>query len=129
MAPSPILRQTPGCAITRESSWLRATVGPGLADEVQECYRALANECLRGECHRVLVLGIAKFDPSAHLAGRDALRSLAIAGVAEDFRLALVALTPDLIAIYDVAVLEAERLGINARRFMAEEDAKLWLSA
>src|SRR5829696_538969 len=123
MTHSPSLPQNPGCYLVQEAAWLRASVGPGLADEVQECYRTIANHCLSGGCHRVLVLGSAKFDAFAHLAGRDALRSLALAGVPEGFRLALVALTPDLIAIYDTAVLEAERLGIAARRFMTEDDA------
>jgi hypothetical protein len=115
--------------MVQETAWLRASVGPGLADEVQECYRAVANHCLSSGSHRVLILGSSKFDAFVHLAGRDALRSLALAGVPAGFRLALVALTPDLIAIYDTAVLEAERLGIEARRFMSEEDAKVWLSA
>jgi hypothetical protein len=117
------------CEIAREPGWLRVSVGPGLADEVQECYRAAAMECLRNRCERVLVLGVATFDPTAHLAGRDALRSLALAGVPGGFRLALVALTPDLIAVYDAAVLEAERLGIDVRRFMVEEDAERWLES
>ena len=123
------IRQTQGCEIEHQPAWLRATVGPGLANEVQECYRAVAMECLRGTCHRVLVLGLAQLDATAHIAGRDALRSLALAGVPEGFRLALVALTPDLVGIYDEAVLEADRLGIKARRFGTEQEAERWLAA
>jgi hypothetical protein len=115
------------CEIVPESGWLRVSVGPGLADEVQECYRSAAMECLRGHCARVLVLGLATFDPLAHLAGRDALRSLALAGVPPDFRLAVVALSENLIRIYDDAVLEADRLGLVARRFSSEEQAREWL--
>jgi hypothetical protein len=54
---------------------------------------------------------------------------MALAGVAAGFRLALVAETPDLIAIYDVAVVEGGRLGLEVRRFMSEKDAAAWLSA
>lgn len=86
-------------------------------------------ECLRGSCQRVLILGTAKFDAQVHLAGRDALRSLALAGMPPGFRMAFVALTPNLIEIYDDAVLEADRLGIDARRFGAEEEAARWLGA
>lgn len=86
-------------------------------------------ECLRGTCHRVMVLGEARIDPAAHLAGRDALRSLALAGMVPGFRLAFVALTPNLIDIYDDAVLEADRLGIDARRFGSEDEAARWLGA
>ena len=117
------------CEIVRNPGWLRVSVGLALADEVQQCYRAAAMECLRGHCERVLVVGEAKFDPMAHLAGRDALRSLALAGMPPGFRLALVALSPNLVRVYDDAVREAARLGLEARRFDSEGDAELWLSA
>ncbi len=115
------------CEIVHLPGWVRVSVGPALADEVQECYRAAAMECLRGHCHRVLVVGMAKFDPMAHVAGRDALRSLALAGMPADFRLALVALSRNLVGIYDDAVLEADRLGLEARRFESEAEAESWL--
>ena len=125
---SPVhLRQTAGCDIAQEERLLRATVGPGLAEEVQECYRALANECVVHQCKRVLVIGLATVDPFYHLAGRDALRSLALAGVPAEFRLALVAKSPGLIAVFDAAVIEAGRLGLEARRFMSEDEAEHWL--
>jgi hypothetical protein len=117
------------CEIAKEERWLRASVGPGLAEEVQECFRAIVNQCLTQPCERVLVVGRAGTDAFAHLAVRDALRSMALAGVPPRFRLALVAATPDLIAIYDAAVLEAERLGIEARRLRTVEEAEQWLSA
>jgi len=123
------IRQDPGCEIDQQHGYLRATVGPGLADEVQECYRVLATECLTRQCRRVLVIGLATIDPFYHLAGRDALRSLALAGVPADFRLALVAKSATLIAVYDAAVIEAGRLGLDARRFMTEEEADRWLKA
>lgn len=116
------------CDIAPGSHWLRVSVGAGLADEVQACYRAAAAECLRTGCHRVLVVGAASFDPSVHLAGRDALRSLALAGLPAGFRLALVALSANLVDIYDNAVLEAERLGLEARRFGSEPEAERWLA-
>ena len=116
-----------GCKIDQAEGYVRARVGPGLAAEVQDCYRALAARCLHGGCQRVLVLGDATIDPFYHLALRDALRSMALAGMPDDFRLAVVALTPGLIAVYDAAVVEAQRLGLTARRFMTESDAEAWL--
>ena len=113
----------------QEEGWLRARVGPGLADEIQQCYRAVANHCVRDRCARVLILGLSQFDAFDHLALRDGLRSLAVAGMPRDFRLALVALTPDLIAIYDTVVIEAERLDIEARRFGTEAEAEVWLAS
>jgi hypothetical protein len=122
------IRQTAGCDIDQGPSYIRGSVGPGLADEVQECYRALVNECLQRHCKRALVLGRARTDAFYHLALRDALRAMSVAGLPPEFRIALVAETPDLIAIYDAAVVEAARCGIEARRFLATADAERWLA-
>jgi len=129
MADPVSIHQSHGCEIVQHPGYLRAVVGPGLADEVQECYRALANACITRACNRVLVLGQATLDPFYHLAGRDTLRSLALAGVPADFRLALVAMSAGLIAVYDAAVVEAGRLNLEARRFINEDDAARWLES
>ena len=126
VAPTPPIE---GCEIAHGEPYLRAIVASARPQDVQECYRTIASECLQRQCARALVIGRSSSDAFAHLAGRDALRSMALAGVAAGFRMALVAETPDLIAIYDVAVLEGERLGIEVRRFMSEKDAAAWLSA
>jgi len=123
------IHQAAGCEISQHPGFLRASVGPGLADEVQECYRALAGACITRACNRVLVIGHATLDPFYHLAGRDALRSIALAGVPADFRLALVPMAAGLIAVYDAAVVEAGRLGLQARRFITEEEARRWLES
>jgi hypothetical protein len=129
MATSTPIRQTPGCAIERTEGRLRVAVGPALPDEVQECYRAFANECVTGGCNRVLIVGNAKIDAFSHLALRDVLRSMALAGVPVGFRVAVVADTANLIAVYDTAVVEAGRLGIDVRRFLTEQDASRWLES
>jgi acetyl-CoA acetyltransferase len=99
-----------------------------LASEVQERYRAIVNECLQQQTARALIVGGASVDAFYHLALRDALRAMSVAGVPPRFRIALVAETPDLIAIYDAAVMEAERCGIEARRFQTAEEAERWLN-
>ena len=106
---------------------VRASVGPGLANEVQERYRAIVHECLQQHASRALITGRAGVDAFNHLALRDALRSMSVAGVPAKFRIALVAETPDLIAVYDAAVVEAGRCGIEARRFHSVEEAERWL--
>src|SRR5262245_4028939 len=123
------IRHSAACSIDRGPAHLRATVGPGLADEVQGCYRALVHECLQRHFSRALILGRARVDAFNHLALRDALHSMSVAGVPADFRIALVAETPDLIAIYDAAVVEAGRCGIEVRRFPTAADAERWLSS
>jgi len=129
MATSRAIHQSKGCDIARVDGHIRVDVGPGLAVEVQECYRTFVTECLTRQCARALIVGIADLDPFYHLAARDALRAMALAGVPANFRLAFVAKTPSLIAVYDTAVVEASRLGINARRFMTEDDALRWLGS
>ena len=129
MATSAPIRNTAGCLIELKEEHLRVAVGPALSDEVQECYHAFANECVTRTCNRVLIIGNAKFDAFSHLALRDVLRSMALAGVRADFRLAVVADTANLIAVYDTAVVEAGRLGIDAKRFMTEQDAARWLES
>jgi hypothetical protein len=124
---SPISSSTSDCTLDLSDGVLRVQVGPGLSDQVQQCYRSAANECVTRGCKRVLIVGAAKIDAFSHLALRDALRAMALAGLPSGFRLAVVAETANLIAVYDAAVVEAGRLGIEARRFMTQEDAAHWL--
>lgn len=98
MSSAPPICQDPGCEIAHEKRCLHATVGPGLADAVQECYRTLANECLVRQCNRILVIGI-------------------------------LTKSVTLIAVYDAAMVEAGRLGLEARRLVSEEYAERWLRA
>jgi hypothetical protein len=116
-----------GCDIAEEEHYLRAVVGPGLAEPVQECYRRVAYECVQRKCARVLVIGKSSYDAFYHLAGRDVLHSMSIAGLPTNFRIAFIATTPSLIAVYDAAVLEAERLGLEAKRFTDQKQAERWL--
>jgi hypothetical protein len=123
------IRRSGGCSLEQAPAHLRASVGPGLAEEVQECYRAFVTECLQRHCKRALIVGRARIDAFCHLALRDGLRAMSVAGVPAGFRIALVAETPDLIAIYDAAVVEAGRCGIEARRFPTPADAERWLTS
>jgi hypothetical protein len=125
----PTTGRVQGCVIGRKQSGLRAIVSSRRAQDVQRCYQAVAEECIRHQYSRVLVIGRSGDDAFVHLAGRDALRSVALAGVPPGFRLALVAETADLIAVYDAAVIEAGRCGLQARRFTSEEDAVCWLAS
>ena len=52
-----------------------------------------------------------------------------LVGLPPGFRLALVSETPELIAVYDAAMIEALRCGIDAKRFASEPEAAAWLVA
>lgn len=122
-------RPTAQCDIRPADHHVRAFVGAGLAHEVQECYRSFVNECLQRQCKRALVIGESGADAFAHLAARDAIHSMVVAGVPPGFRLAFVAGDAGMIAVYDAAVVEARRNGMDARRFADEKAAEQWLTA
>jgi hypothetical protein len=130
MDPLTALHHSEGCDIDQaQAGYIRVSVGSGLAQEVQECYRTFVNECLHRGCAGALILGPAKYDAFYHLALRDALRAMSVAGLPSGFRLALVASTPDLIAVYDAVLVEAGRCGIEARRFLDAAAAEGWLAS
>lgn len=56
-------------------------------------------------------------DAFTHLAAGDSIGSMVPAGVPAGFRLAVVALDAHMVAVYDAAVMEARRQGLEARRF------------
>lgn len=115
------------CVIDDGPQYLRCVIGPGMPHLVQECYRTLAAECLRRQGKRILVIGTGGGDSAVHLAGRDAMKAIAVAGVPPAFRLAVVAASPDLVDVYDSAIVEAAVCGMQARRFPDEAQADAWL--
>ena len=117
----------PVCEIGIVGDYVRAAVGPGSAGEIQKCYQDWACACLLGEYRRALLVGTSRGDEFAHLAARDAIASMALAGIPPQFRLAVVARNALLIAVYDAVVVAARRHGIDARCFQDEEDAVKWL--
>jgi hypothetical protein len=127
-APKPI-HSSRGCEIGEAPGYLRGVIGPGSAKHIQDCYRLLVLECLKRQSKRTLVIGLAGGDAFTHLAARDAIRSMVLAGVPVGYRVAFVALGADLIAVYDAAVVEAARRGIEARRFREEAEAIKWLAS
>src|SRR5688572_2518921 len=80
----PIYR-SPACTIEEGEHYLHCSVGPGQRRDIQECYRTLATECLLRKGKSVLVVGGGGGDSFVHLAGRDSLRAIALAGVPPGF--------------------------------------------
>ena len=117
----------PVCEITIVDDYVRADAGPGHAGEIQKCYEDWACACLGGKYRRALLVGTSQGDEFAHLAARDAIASMALAGNPAEFRLAVVARNVLLIAIYDAVVVAARRQGMDARRFQDDKDAVQWL--
>lgn len=119
----------PVCEIGIVEDCVRGVVGRGHAGEIQRCYEDWACACLLGNYRRALLIGTSKGEAFAHLAARDAIASMVLAGVPAGFRLAMVAESAQLIAVYDAVVVEAGRRGLEARRFHDEGEALAWLKS
>lgn len=115
------------CEIRTVDGCVRACVGRGHAREIQKCYQDWASASLCADARCGLLVGTSDGDAFVHLAARDAIASMALAGLPAGFRIAVVALNAPLIAIYDAVVVEALRRGIEARRFLDEASAVGWL--
>ena len=119
----------PVCAIGIVDGIARASVGPAHANRIRQCYEDWACTCVLGEARRALLIGRSDSDSFTHLAARDAIASMVLAGVPPGFRLAVVAQSANLIAVYDAVIVEANRRGLEARRFRDEQEAVKWLGA
>ncbi len=117
----------PICEIGTADGICRAVVGPAQASRIRQCYEDWACACVLGEFRKALLIGRSDSDAFTHLAARDAIASMVLAGVPGDFRLAVVALSANLIAVYDAVIVEANRRGLQSRRFLNEQEAVKWL--
>lgn len=114
------------CSIQSTGNMVRATVGPGDAAEIQDCYRAIAVFCIQSQVRCALVVS-GDGEATDHLALKDGMSCVAMAGLPQDFRLALVA-TPETQAVYALAEEAARHSGIKAKLFQTEEEAVSWLN-
>ena len=98
--------------------------------EVSEIYQAFALLCARGEVGGALLDAGEEDLADAHYALRDTLVTVArIAEVPLRFRLALVARTGAMAAVYRKVQRELRTLGCDARVFRIERRADRWLNA
>jgi hypothetical protein len=117
----PIARQ-----LTQTSRYLRAEFGFGNATEIAELYRALAVTCVEKQVTRVLIIA-GDDEPAGERALRDALTTMILAGISEDFRLALVTALPRVAHAYRNTQRDLNAAGVATRVFENEEDAVRWL--
>lgn len=119
----------PECTVVHEGRYIRALVGGGHVDQIQECYRTLATLALEHKFTRALVVGVAADDPVNHLAARDAVIALHVIGVPAGFRLAFVPHTPETLNAFRHAEIEAAARGLRVKVFAGEAEALRWLTA
>lgn len=107
---------------------MRAYVGAGSMNEVQECYRNVATVALEHKFQRVLIVGVGTDHSHSHLAARDVVIALHVIGVPAGFRIAFVPRSDVTLNGYRHAEIEAQNRGLRARVFHDEEDAIRWLT-
>lgn len=114
------------CDISQAGEFVRAVVGPGTDESIQDCYRSIAVVCIQSGVRKALVIA-EDGDPAAHGALLTGLQCAALAGVPQGFMLALVARTRRVHEVFANAEQEAAKAGITARVFPDEAPAIAWL--
>jgi hypothetical protein len=107
-------------------AYLRAELTYATVNENAELFRALAVTCVERQISRVLVAA-GDDDPANERALRDALAMMVLAGLAEGFRLAVVAASPRVAYAYRNFQRRASAAGAETRTFDREDDAVRWL--
>jgi hypothetical protein len=121
------MNAVPSSRITECPAYVRVDFGSGDRLEVCETYRSFVDLCLDKQVSRALLLA-GDNEPNAHYQLREALWAMARAvAIAPDFKLALVASTPPVQAIYREAQQALRAIGLNAWLFGTAPEAVEWL--
>jgi len=113
-----------GC-ITECPEYLRVDFGAADSMEISATYRSFADRYI-GKPARHVLLEAGDNDPSGHRRLRDALETMARA-IPPDFKLALVASTSAVNALYREAQQTLRAAGLNAWVFESRAEAVAWL--
>ena len=122
-----LARPHPDCKIDHAGQYVRADVGDGTSNEVQDCYRTLASLALEHKFTRVLVVGIGQ-DSHSHLTARDVVIAFDVIGVPAGFKVAFVAKTDATLNGFKHAEYAANERGLRAKVFRDEDTAVEWLT-
>jgi hypothetical protein len=113
--------------ITECPGYVRVAFGSGSSAEISETYRSFADLCIGKPVSGVL-LEAGDNDPQGHARLRDALEAMArAAAIPPDFKLALVASTLSVEAVYRDAQQALRDAGVNAWVFESRGEALEWL--
>jgi len=113
--------------ITEGPQYVRVDFGSCDSLELLETYRSFVDLCVGKEVHRAL-LKAGDNAPDAHHHLREALLAMARSvAIPPDFKLALVASTPPVEAVYREAQQALRAIGLNAWVFDTVPEAVEWL--
>ena len=113
------------CSITECQEYLRVDFGAADSLEISATYRLFADHYL-GKPARHVLLEAGDNDASGHRRLRDALETMA-RSIPPDFKLALVASTSAVGAVYREAQQTLRAVGLNAWVFDSRAEAVAWL--
>jgi len=115
-----------GLQLRETSDCLVLEFGRITPHELGELYRAFAVLCIEKQSRRALILA-GEADSAGERALRVAVTMMLLAGIPEDFRLALVTASAEVAATYHAAPRDLCAAGVAARLFDSEQDASRWL--
>jgi|SRR5688572_19061399 len=115
-----------GLQLRETSGYLVLEFGRITPHELGEGYRAFAVLCIEKQFRRVLILA-GEADSAGDRALRVAVTMMLLAGIPQDFRLALVTASAEVAATYHAAPRDLCAAGVAARLFDNEQDASRWL--
>lgn len=108
--------------------YVRVEFGYVTVTEISALFRALAVTCVERQVTRVLIIA-GDDEPAGERSLRNALTTMILAGIPDDFRLALVTALPRTAQTYRNTQRDFNAAGIKARLFGSEDDALLWLES
>ena len=121
------MRPNASDCITECSGYVRVDFGSGNCGETSATYRSFADFCI-GRPVSCALLEAGDNDPLGHARLGDALETMArAAAIPQDFKLALVASTAPVHAVYREAQRELRAAGVNAWVFDSGSEAVEWL--
>lgn len=122
------LESPPTAGLAQMAGHLRLEFGYVTVTAISELFRELAVTCIHRQATRVLIVA-GDYEPAGERSLRDALRMMALAGIPEGFRLALVTPRPSTAHTYRNTQRDFSGAGITTRLFDNEDDALHWLES
>lgn len=112
--------------LVQAPGYVRVEFGYVTVTEISELFRALAVTCVHRQVRRVLIVA-GDHEPAGERSLRDALTTMVLAGIPDDFRLALVTALPKTAQTYRNSQRDFNAAGITTRLFDNEDEALSWL--
>jgi len=115
------------CTLQDAGQFVQALVGAAPYRSILDCYTELLSICREHQIDRALVVSV-DGDATTHAALDEALAALAQVHLPPHFKLAMVAESPAIFAVYQSAERTAAARRISASAFRSRREAVQWLT-